>query len=180
MKTIFEYVDFVNKQFTFHVEKAEEFQGTKRGWAHKTTAQRFQGLREAIEALKKVKFLEPPEGLNPLALSPEDIKDIPPELRSQLVNLPDSDKLESDVIDIINGAGGTLLLDHILLALYRRTGEIHQRTLLVSKLYRMNKKGLVFSSPAKKGAYTTIRPPEEEDGGIDEQTSQLDLRVEQS
>lgn len=174
MESIFDYLDFVNKQIAFHDQKAIEYHGTKREWAHKKTANKFQGLKAEIEGLRGAVILRQPEGRNPLALAPADVKDLPPELIEQLVNLPDNDKLENDILEIINDAGGTLLLDHLLIALYKKSGEIHQRNLLVSKLYRMNKKGLVFSAPAKKGAYTTIKPADEE-GDIDDQTGQLDL-----
>lgn len=161
MESIFDSLEFVKEQESFHEKKAQELQGDKRGPRHKNTAEKFAALRRQIELLQDATILRQIPGANPLAITTADVKDLPPELLKQLVNLPESDKLESDILEIINGAGGTLLLDHLLITLYKRTGEIHQRPLLVSKLYRMNKKGLVFSS-TKKGVYTTIRPTQED------------------
>ena len=176
MQSIFDYLEFVNKQAAFHEQKAQEFQGDKRHWLHRKTAERFHGLASQIESLKKATILRQVPGANPLALTSGDVEGLPPELLEQLVNLPDSDKLEAEIVEIINQAGGTLLLDHLLISLFRRTGEVYQRHLLVSKLYRMNKKGLVFST-SKKGVYTTIRPLEADKGDIeDDQTGELDLK----
>lgn len=162
MESIFSYLDFVNAQAVFHERKAQEFQGSKRERLHKNTGEQFRGLQAAIEELRNATILRQLPGANPLALTSADVKDLPPDLLKQLVNLPESDKLETDIVDIINEAGGTLLLDHLLITLYKRTKEIYQRPLIVSKLYRMNKKGLVFST-SKKGVYTTILPSKSDD-----------------
>jgi hypothetical protein len=162
MESIFEYVGFVNEQVEFHTRKAQEFHGHKRERLHKKTAERFRGLLAQIEMLQSATILRQIPGSNPLAITTADVKDLPPDLLKQLVNLPDHDRLENDIVDIINGAGGTLLLDHLLITLFKRTGEIHLRAQLVSKLYRMNKKGLIYAT-SKKGVYTTI-PPEQDAG----------------
>lgn len=167
MTTILKMLPFVKQQADFHHKKAEEFQRSARGTLHKKTADKFDELVAAIEELRTATILVQKPGENPLLITSADVQGLPPELMDQLVNLPDNDKLENDIIDLINSAGGTLLLDHILIGLYRRSGEIHQRNLIVSKLYRMNKKGVVFSSPLKKGAYTTIKPENDKEGDIE-------------
>jgi hypothetical protein len=158
MESIFGYADFVNKQAEFHEKKVEEFQGNKRAWVHKTTARSFRGLQKEIENLRSATIIRKANGINPLALSPNDVSGLPPALLEQLLNKPEQDSVETEICDIINGAGGTLLIDHIMIALFKRTGMIHDRPQLVSKIHRMNKKDLIFSVPGKKGVYTTIKP----------------------
>lgn len=168
MDRIFRYLDFVNEQATFHERKALEFKGQNRERPHRITADKLRGLAAEIESLRNATILRLKPGEDPLSLNPIDVKGLPEELLAQLVNLPDSDKLETEIVQIINEAGGTLLLDHLLIALYRRTGEVHQRSQIISKLYRMSKKRLVFSSPVKKGAYTTI-PQIDSSGTFDDE-----------
>ncbi len=158
MESIFAYLDFVNKQAEFHEKKIVEFQGNKRAWIHKTTARNFRGLQKEIENLRSATIIRKPNGINPLALSANDVSGLPPALLDQLLNKPEQDSLETEICDIINGAGGTLLIDHIIIGLFKRTGTVHDRPQLVSKFHRMNKKDLIFSVPGKKGVYTTIKP----------------------
>jgi hypothetical protein len=94
---------------------------------------------------------------NPLALTASDLTGLPPAAFSEL-NISQSDKLELQIVDLINHAGGILILDKIIAALCYITGEVHQRVALTAKLYRMSRKGLVYSVPGKRGVYTTKRP----------------------
>lgn len=94
---------------------------------------------------------------NPLALTSADVAGLPDDVIKEL-NISESDKLELSIIELVNGAGGTLILDKIIAGLHWMTGETHQRVTLTSKLYRMGRKGLIFSVPKKKGVYTTLRP----------------------
>jgi hypothetical protein len=158
VESIFGFIDFVNTQAAFHERKAIEYQGNKREWLHKRTAETFRALQRDIEGLRVATILRRPAGINPLAVSQNDISGLPPEVLQQLLNRPENDRLESEIVDIINGAGGTLLIDHIIIGLYKRTKVAHERAQLVSKIYRMNKKGLIYSAPGKKGVYTTIPP----------------------
>lgn len=98
---------------------------------------------------------------NPLALQPNDYIGVDKDFLEQL-NITESDKLESTIVDLINAGGGTLVLDKILLGLYHLTGEKHQRVQMTSRLYKMAKKKLVFSVPKKKGVYTTNSPKQDD------------------
>jgi hypothetical protein len=169
MESIFSYVAFVKEQAEFHERKAVEHQRTKREWLHKTTAKKFRGLESAMEELQQATILRRPAGINPLALSPSDVSGLPDDLLKQLLNRPENDPLETDIVDIVNGSGGTLLIDHIIIRLYNRTGVVHDRTQLVSKIHRMNKKRLIFSAPGKKGVYTTIPPTDAQHMEIEDQ-----------
>jgi len=170
VESIFNFAAFVKEQAEFHERKAKEFQRTKREWLHKTTAAKFRALEHELDELRQATILRRPEGINPLALSPADVSGLPPELLQQLLNRPENDRLETDIVDIINGSGGTLLIDHIIIRLYSRTGVVHERTQLVSKIHRMNKKRLIFSVPGKKGVYTTIPPTDSQHMEIEEQS----------
>ena len=74
------------------------------------------------------------------------------------LNITENDKLESTIVDLINAAGGVLVLDKIIVGIFHITGEKHQRISMTAKLYRMAKKNLVYSVPKKKGVYTTTKP----------------------
>lgn len=173
MESIFKYADFVNDQATFHERKALELKGKRAGWFHKKTGETFRGLHHEIEGLRSATILRRQSGINPFALTPNDVSGLPDDLLQQLLNRPENDRLESEIVDIINGAGGTLLIDHIIIGLYKRTQEVHERALLVSKIHRMSKKGLVYSSPGKKGVYTTIQPsgPHQQHADVEEPPS---------
>ena len=97
-------------------------------------------LDRYLEKLESATVIFNPRGLNPLALSRRDVEGLPEQLLEQLINVPEDDDLESFIVEIINDCGGTLVLDHLLIQLYQRTGEVHQRQSIVSKLYRMTKK----------------------------------------
>jgi hypothetical protein len=85
-----------------------------------------------------------------------DLSDLPPEL---LKELSEGIKGETDpIIKIIQGRGGVATLDEILIDLYRKYNEIGKRPIVANKLYRLSRRGLCWSVPGRKGAYTTIKP----------------------
>lgn len=156
---------FVKGQAAFH-RKMSLSQGLtsnpKRQALHRDLADQFgeliDAITEAIETLSSIPAPSSPEN-NPLELNPEDLAGLPPELLSQL-SVTESDKLDGMIVDIIKSSGGSMLLDKLMIALFKRSGEIQQRPQLISRLYRLSKKGKVFSVPKKKGVYTTDRPLE--------------------
>jgi hypothetical protein len=173
MANLLSYIDFVKGQASFHEKMATKTKGDptnpQRSKKHEKTAQDFHGLLAAMEqaqAKLDAPSLSPVEQLallastpvipetNALTLRPQDLIGLPPELLKQL-KISEGDKLEAVIVEVINDAGGTIILDKLLIALYRKTNEVHQRTTLVNRLYRMSQKDLVFSVPKKKGVYTT-------------------------
>jgi hypothetical protein len=94
---------------------------------------------------------------NPLTLTQDDLAGFPKELLEQL-NISDADRVDAIIVDLIGAAGGTLLLDKILIGLYKATGQVHQRNQIISRIYRLGKKGVIFTVPRKKGLYTTTKP----------------------
>lgn len=99
---------------------------------------------------------------SPLALTPGDYAGLEQDLLTEL-NITQTDKLESTIVDLINAAGGVLVLDKIIIGIYHLTGEKNQRIQMTAKLYRMAKKDLIYSVPKKKGVYTTIKPISEDE-----------------
>jgi hypothetical protein len=99
----------------------------------------------------------PPDPAPVLSSSPSDeFADLPAELLEQL---SEGAKAQIDpVIKVINDRGGTATLDQILIDLYRATGEVHKRTMVQNKLFRLSKRDMCWSVPGKKGVYTTQKP----------------------
>ncbi len=96
-----------------------------------------------------------------MSLTLEDVEGLPSELMQEL-SISDSDKLDFAIESIMNEAGGVLSLDKILIGLWKKTGEIHKRGNLTSRLYRMRQKGTIHAVPNKSGYYST-RPLSEQD-----------------
>jgi hypothetical protein len=100
-------------------------------------------------------------GLPGLNLSLADIDGLPPELLGEL-SLSESDRQEMMIADIIMGYGGVASLDKILVSLYRRSGAIVKRNTMVSKLYRMAEKRMIYNIPGKRGIYSSYELSSEE------------------
>lgn len=82
-----------------------------------------------------------------------DLDDLPPELRSQL-QVGKVGEVEREIIALIrDDLDGIANVDEILVGLYRRTNEIHERQPLANRLYRMGQAGHLISVPKKKGVY---------------------------
>lgn len=113
-------------------------------------ADRAEKLGQVIGLLEPSSIVKQPS----LTLLPSDLKDLPEELLREL-SVTSSDFLDFEIVEIIDAAGGIMTLDHLIIALYRNTGDIHERSKLNSRLYRMTKKGMVKSLAGKKGVYAT-------------------------
>lgn len=164
------HIEFVNKQIAHYTHQL----GTKRGNGHavyQAVLENFNELLTFLESLSDTSFqvtsntkpitnkaslAKLPPGFfdNPLALTSQDVEGLPQEVKKELNDL---DELEIAILDLVNGAGGILILDKIIAGLYHTTGAAHQRNQLAAKLYRMSKKGLIYSVPKKKGLYTTSK-----------------------
>src|SRR5688500_583138 len=97
--------------------------------------------------------------------------DLPPDLGKRVGNLAELPEalrrqlqvgrvgaFEQSIIDIIRDMyGGVTNVDEVLVGLYRRKGEIHQRQYIANKLYRMGMASLIASVPKKKGVYRSKR-----------------------
>ncbi|WP_157640631.1 hypothetical protein [Burkholderia ubonensis] len=167
MPTIVEkYGPFVKDQIGYQ-EKQAARAGNRNEEAKAKAAQGRAAMFRQL--LADLSTLESPENLgashqqDPIRLSPHDLDGLPEELLAEL-SLNDSDRKDFLIIEIIDDIGGTASLDRILVNLFKRTGEIEKRTKLVSRLYRMASKELIYQHPDKKGVYTT-KPIEEQAQG---------------
>jgi len=162
MAILTKHLPFVKEQSAFHKRMAERF-GSKsfRANLHRETSEKFDALAADLESADKVldnpsESPKDPEAKRPiqLSLSIEDVQGLPDELVQEL-SLSDGDKTEFAIVNAIEEAGGIISLDRLLIALYKKTGEIHKRTSLVSRLNRMATKNSIYYVPGKKGAYST-------------------------
>ena len=87
-----------------------------------------------------------------LSLSAEEVEGLPDEVLNEL-SISEGDKAEFAILGLIDEAGGIISLDKLIVGLWKKTGELHKRQSLISRLYRMGQKDMVFSVPGKKGVY---------------------------
>ena len=146
---------FVNEQINFHEQLLDtaRAQNDERQVLRRTSViGRYRQICDVIEFSRNHNKTRP-QTLR-LALSWEEVHDLPPELLAEL-SVSDGDKLEFQIVQIMEDLGGAASLDRLLVALYRETKEIYQRTWLNNRLYRMAQKEMIFSVPGKKGVYST-------------------------
>jgi hypothetical protein len=176
MLTLSDALTFVNGQAQFHDMKLREYSATspRRGTQHDRLCQQFAALadylqrqEDRIERLGSgVSADTPPSGVVQLSLRFEDIEGLPPELMQEL-SITDGDKTDFAIQALMQERGGVMSLDQLLIALYRKTGEIHKRPNLNSRIYRMTTKGALFSVPGRKGVYSTRELTEAESAALE-------------
>lgn len=174
MKTIEEAIKFVNQQLRFYSHQLTK-NNLRNPKTFKDLHEKFTDLLKLLTALNESPTTEISnysDTKTNFSLSPEDIEGLPAELIEEL-NLSSSDEAEFEIVNIIKKNGGVLSLDQLLIALYKETGEIHKRKLLVSKLYRMTTKGLIFNVPNKRAVYSAS-PIESEDPPQDKPDATLE------
>lgn len=155
-KSIQAYIPFVKDQVAHQEQQAARANSKgdeKRAQSYLSRAAMFSQLALDLEALEAA--AAPPANLDAsLRLTPDDLRDLPEELMQQL-SISEADKRDFLIMELIDGLGGIASLDQILVALFRKTGEIEKRNKLNARLYRMSSKGSIFQYPDKKGVYTT-------------------------
>ncbi len=162
MSILLKHITFVNEQSSFHDKQVERFGSTSfRGNLHQGTADKFRALAADLEAADKLLDAGPSAAEKPsprrqiqLSLSIEDVEGLPDELIREL-SLSDADKLEFEIVNAIEEAGGLISLDRLLINLYKRTAEVHKRPYLTQRLARMAQKNVIYYVPGKKGVYST-------------------------
>lgn len=144
---------FVNEQIGFHErmlvlgkDKGDE----RRALRHQSVLARYRQILTVFESMEARSGRSQPKRL---ALTWEEVHDLPPELMQEL-SVSEGDRLEFDMLRILEDQSGVASLDRFLVELYRRNGEIYQRTWLNNKLYRMMQKEMIHSVPGKKGIYS--------------------------
>ena len=154
MDNLAHHLTLVKEQEAYHDKLGRKFSDVPwRQSLHEKTAARFRELANFLVQSQQTGDLRQRQNLDGLALTPEDVEGLPPELVREL-SISDTDKLEFTVLGILREGGGVLNLDRILIALYRKTGEVFKRNTTTSKLYRMIQKGLIFPVSGRKGVYS--------------------------
>lgn len=174
MDILTEAVEFVNKQIEFHKGKVDEFaaSNSRRAQHHAKTAESMGSVAALltqqsvdIKQLRDELAKRPPapdRTHRPLQLRIEDLDGLPDELVKEL-SITDGDRLDFTIYTIIEELGGVASLDQVLIALYRKTGEVHKRSNVNSRLYRLTTRGSdLFNVPGKKGVYATRELTQEE------------------
>lgn len=123
---------------------------------HLVIAEQFDDLAERIESSISLLEKKPQIANLPGQLRIGSLDDLPLDLRKQ-IKISDSDKLEMDILEIIQSFEGVAAIDEILVGLWRKTNEILERDFLARKIYRMVQSQSLFSAK-KKGYYQLIDP----------------------
>lgn len=178
MLSVAEALTIVNREAGFHQREADRpDRSDKQRAKHATYAVEWRSVAEFVQTLaltldaansklaertSQAEVLaqghdsdeeDGPQQLS-LGLTPDDLEGLPPELIAEL-NITEADKFEGFVVRKIRDAGGVMTLDKLLIACWRERNEIHKRNLLNAKLYRMTRKGLIWTVPNKKAVYTS-------------------------
>jgi hypothetical protein len=160
MSILDKHLAFVNEQVQFHANRADQFASYPiRQGKHLATLSKLRALGEdlVIASRELDQCSEPPKTHKTrqvrLALTAEEVEGLPKELLQEL-SLSAADRTEFAILQLMEEMGGVLTLDKILIGLYRKTGEIHRRPTLVSRLYRMAQKQALYMVPGKKGVYS--------------------------
>lgn len=184
MDIVAKYAPFVNDQIGLQEKMAKRYAHQEWRRDRHLTSQSI--LRNLLDDLVIVQSrlndtphqdIKPTNVLRNITLTMEDIEGLPPELMQEL-SISDADRLEFTIVGIINEAGGLMSLDKIIIGLYKKTGEIHKRSTLTSRLYRMIQKSLIYSVPYRKGIYSTQELSAEDVKGLfgapDDEQSELE------
>jgi hypothetical protein len=174
-------LDFVKEQAAYHDRQAIRFRSDpKKLRQHTEIAETFRAIIAAIERdatnptslAVNVAASATPDRPPPVAdlvaptspgpaLTPADLDGLPAELLVEL-GISESESQDLLILNLVEAAGGVLSLDKLLIAIYRKTGEVHKRQKLTARLYRMTQKKLLYSVPRKKGVYSILPQPEAE------------------
>lgn len=173
MSILSKHIEFVKAHVAVQEKLARKFapdskfQNPGRYQLHLTNVDRFaelvadleradQDLDRAVDTARAH-----PRGPVQLQLLPQDLEGLPPELLEEL-SVQSVDRLEMAIFAALTEAGGIVSLDRILIGLYKKTGEIHKRSAITAKLYRMGQKGVIYNVPSRKGWYSTTELTEEQ------------------
>jgi mevalonate kinase len=176
MSNLADLLVFVNEQIAFHTSKADEYRAKspKRFERHTETAGRNEDikalltlqeaeisrLKTAIESMPK----QMPLRQKQLSLSLDELEGLPEELINEL-SFSDTDRFDYQIKTMIDAGGGVMSLDQVLVGLYKATNEIHKRTAINNRLYKMTQKEELFPVQGKKGVYAT-RPLTDEEAAL--------------
>jgi hypothetical protein len=161
MSILAKHLELVKGQADFHRGMVDKLRGSPwRSKLHAETAGAMAALLADLETADReldspsARAVKTARGAPlQLSLNIEDVAGLPEELIQEL-NLTEGDKTEFAILNAVEENGGVISLDRLLIALYKKTGEIHKRPTLTSRIYRMTTKSLLYNVPGKKGVYS--------------------------
>jgi len=167
MSFLQKYLGFVKEQVAFQQRMLLKFPDDEhRQRLHKAAEGKFRALADDLVVADKmldelpVRHPMSPKAIR-LSLTPQDLEGLPDDILQEL-SISSGDKTELTVLNLLEEMGGIATLDHLIIGLFRKTGEKYKRQTLTSKLYRMSQKEMIFSVPTKKGVYSNRSISEEE------------------
>lgn len=168
---------FVKDQEAFHLRTAEKFIGDpRRASKHNNYAAQFRELAQRVQFAIDNPATDTPKVDNdpPSFLRIGNMEDLPKELREQ-IKISDSDKLDMDIIEAIDSFGGVAAIDEVLVALWRKSGKVHERDYIARKIYRLTRNKMIVSVK-RKGYFSTDL--DAQNGEDDEQEDGQELAIE--
>lgn len=171
---------FVNEQITIQKKLVEKYPEEWRKSLHSETEKKFASMADDIQTAiieyakledeylklkEKYSLLEtlsddgnfPEKSKNTyqlLALNHEELANLPDDLLEELSESA-KDKTEVRILELIAENGGIISLDQLLVRLYNKFGEKFKRKELTTRLYKMVQAEVLYSTPGKKGVYST-------------------------
>lgn len=154
MKSLTDHITLVKKQIRHDNSVLKKLQRNSRGCVECTKRiNDFTSLLEFLEKQLQSQTSSAKTSRAPrLTLLPSDIEDLPQEVRAQLA-ISASDIADFNIISIIEDLGGIASLDQIIIAEYRKTGVVMERSKATAKIYRIVQKGLLKTVEGKKAVY---------------------------
>lgn len=164
-------ISFIKNQLDYYRIKASQCEDSNPGYYDLLTTRIIPGCEQTLADLKDYQRLRDDiEGNQPSInistnqqpLSPgnsgigndlDDLSDLPSELKNQLKSATISGHA-ADIVAVLQEFGEPMEVDQIMIAVYRKSGEVLQRRKLVNQLYRMSKSRLIRSVPKRKGVYS--------------------------
>ncbi|MGO3892411.1 MAG: hypothetical protein ACTJHW_15680 [Paenalcaligenes sp.] len=161
MSSIIEKYDLFIKDQISHQERSAahyaEKQDSVRAASYADRAQKLEEMWHAVtEALQDV---QPFNKEAQFHLAADELEGLPEELIKEL-GISESDRKEFFLIELINKLGGITSINKLLVLIYKESGEIEKRVRLVARLYRMQNKGMIYTTPDRKGIYATQPIPD--------------------
>ena len=160
MKTIHDFVPYINSQIAFY-KKSAPFKSQHVQGIYQDNIDKLEGLLQAISQDEANQLNLNAVNANAhdavfkfsTDIAKQDLSQLPKELLENL-GISESSKSEMLIINLINKAADKQMsLQVLMVAIYKESGEITDKTQLNNKLIRMIKKGQLYS--VAKGVYST-------------------------
>ena len=162
MSSLHEFIPFIKGQIRFHT-KSLPYKSTRTQEIYQSNIDNFNGLLTAISEAGQNQATPSPHQRDSNTedavfkfstdIAKQDLSQLPPELLENL-GISESSKSEMLIINLINKAADKQMsLQVLMVAIYKESGEITDKTQLNNKLIRMIKKGQLYS--VAKGVYST-------------------------